>query len=141
MVRGVVEKISPDHKVVLVRRNSFESCSTCASKAHCSTPISDADKLFTAPYFMGVKVGDTVELTITPGKRIIGSIIVFLLPLLMLIVGYLVSSKIFSNNEPAAAAGAVVFLLVTFVVIFFSYKKGLLTGITGTIVKVDPHAE
>lgn len=141
MIRGVVEKISPDQKTVLVRRDSFESCSTCASKSHCATPISDADKLFTAPYIAGLQTGDTVELIITPGKRIIGSIIVFLLPLVMLIAGYLIASRLFSGNEPAAATGAIMLMVITFAAIFLGYKKGLFSGITGTIIKIDTHAE
>ncbi len=70
---------------------------------------------------IGAKKDDIVEIEIPSGEVVKGSLVVFLLPILFMIVGYLIGALI---NEPVGIILSIIFLLLSFFVIRW-YDKNI----------------
>ena len=122
MVQSALVKriISNDEvEVALVRQTECGlhcngACETCES---CGQKPSE-DILATASNDIGAKPGDIVEVEPTTGHNITASIIVFLLPCIGLVLGYLAGQSIFHLGEGAALGTAVLGLIISFVPAF-----------------------
>ena len=89
MQRGIVENIDGQKITVRCRKNSdCDSCGSCLA--------GDSEKVFQAANSKGlsVRIGDVVEVYVSPQKAITASFVVFILPLLLFFVFYIASPLI-----------------------------------------------
>ena len=80
----------------------------------------------TADNSLGAKVGDAVEVWVEPRQVLKGSIVIFLIPLFMMILGYVIGQKISSGHgEGAGILGSVIGLVIAFLLIkwYYALKK------------------
>lgn len=87
------------------------ACESCSQKP-------PQDILATASNTIGAKPGDFVEVEPTAGHNIGASVVVFLLPCIGLMAGYLVGQTAFSLSEAAALGTAVAGLVLSFIPAF-----------------------
>ena len=78
----------------------------------------------TAENTLGAEVGDQVEVIVEPGHVLKGSILVFLFPLLMMVLGYLVGQQLtLSENEGPGILGSIVGLVLAFMVLRWTNRS------------------
>ena len=101
-----------DHQVV-VKVAESESCSHCSAKGFCIT-TGDGSVRITADDTLGAKEGDVVTVALGEGRKIAGTAIVFLTPLVGLFVGLFIGIARYgqSGGVIGALAGFVVGLVV-----------------------------
>ncbi len=111
---GKVIKIN--NKVVSVKCEKSEQCKSCSS-----TFCNVKDRRFKALNSKNIElqIDDTVEVFISPGKTIFSSFVVLIFPLIMFILGYFLSGKIFNfQTDALKAAGGAAGLFIGFILSF-----------------------
>ncbi|HBD93838.1 MAG: hypothetical protein A2015_11475 [Spirochaetes bacterium GWF1_31_7] len=134
MIKGVVESIDYKKNEVTIKRHGYDSCNNC--KIGCASRPPESENIFKARLIPGLKTGDKITLDITPEKKIIASLLIFLTPVISLFAGFFIGNTI-AHNELAGIAGAFITVTCTSLLLFLIYKKGLLNSLTGTISKDD----
>ena len=140
----VVEIISPDIAVVSVeRRAACDGCHKAADGKGCSVCTllgSKGEARARAKNTVGAAIGDTVEVE-SRTKRIMGyAALVFLLPVALAIVAYLIGTKL-SLGEGASLLLALAGLLLSFLLIFFYSKLVVSRRLDIEIVAITEKAE
>ena len=140
----VVEIISPDIAVVSVeRRAACDGCHKAADGKGCSVCTllgSKGEARARAKNTVGAAIGDTVEVE-SRTKRIMGyAALVFLLPVALAIVAYLIGTKL-SLGEGASLLLALAGLLLSFLLIFFYSKLVVSRRVDIEIVAIAQKAE
>jgi sigma-E factor negative regulatory protein RseC len=132
----VIEVLS-DGKVI-VEMEQDESCHTCASKSSCFFQGNDLRQV-TAIDFIGVKKGQIVNLKHNPRDKVKAAVVLFLIPILFLIVGFVLGSNLASKAGREAASeswgilSGIVFFALSFIIVrqvnrnFERHKKHLPT--------------
>jgi sigma-E factor negative regulatory protein RseC len=116
--QGVVTRIIPPD-VIEVSVQTSEACGRCGA-CH---PGTEGRVCIEAVGGSGVKTGDVVEIEISTGGVVATSFVVYLLPVVFLIAGYIFGSKLagfFSiriSGETGSIAGALFLLTVSFWVV------------------------
>lgn len=129
--------IAIDRKLGVVQIEELVTdCSTCPSKDGCKGFASGSKYIIAARYRPDLKLGDVVGINILPSNRIASSVILFLVPTLFLIAGFLVGQKIFHNETVGGVLGFVS-LVVCFLFLFLLNKKGFFNSITAEIVTIE----
>jgi positive regulator of sigma E activity len=95
---------------MVVRLDERAACSACGARFAC-TPTSQQSRQVTLPNQIGAKVGDTVELTVRPRVSLLSVGLVFLLPVLLGMAGYLVAWRLYRAERPAVFATMLGFAL------------------------------
>jgi sigma-E factor negative regulatory protein RseC len=116
--QGVVTRIIPPD-VIEVSLRASEACGRCGA-CH---PNTEGRVGIEAVAISGVKTGDVVEIEISTGGVVATSFVVYLLPVVFLIAGYIFGSTLASffsiriSGETGGIAGALFLLTVSFWVV------------------------
>ncbi|HUZ17501.1 MAG TPA: SoxR reducing system RseC family protein [Spirochaetia bacterium] len=88
---------------ILVGCSSGERCETCTGGSFCAL----TERIFGAsnPLAISLSPGDRVEVYIAPGTTILTSFLLFVVPLLFFVAGFLVSTPIFHLAGQLARVG------------------------------------
>lgn len=107
--QGVVSRVISKNlvEVAFKRTEACEKCQMCHNLEEGMVGIESVNE-------MGAKMGDIVEIEIPSGEVVKGSLVVFLVPILLLIFGYLLGALL---NEFTGVVSAILFLLLSFFVI------------------------
>ena len=106
---------------VQVKLPESVSCDTCAIKGFCHP--NDKLKCHWIDTDLSFKVGDKVRIFISPAIRIVSSFIVFLFPIILMLIFYLMIKYLFSASENLAILGSILSLGISGLLIFFLDKK------------------
>lgn len=124
---GVIKEISGSTAIVSVQRQS--ACDSCPGGSICKLVGNEAQ--IEAINKANARVGDIVEVKFMPYTYLKGTIFVYGIPALMLIVGAIIGKEIlgrfFSNIDPdllAALTGLSLFILSFFFIKLFSKNLG-----------------
>ncbi|MEA3493801.1 MAG: SoxR reducing system RseC family protein [Candidatus Margulisiibacteriota bacterium] len=114
--RGVVSRvISPKLvEVAFKRSEACEKCRMCHNLEEGMVGIESVNEI-------SAKKDDIVEIEIPSGEVVKGSLVVFLVPILLMIFGYLLGALV---NEFAGVINAILFLFLSFFVIRW-YDKNI----------------
>ena len=99
--------------VQIVKGDKCENCNLCSATGPNQMQIVAFNSL-------GAKVGDMVEVEVPPGKVIGYSFIIFIIPIIMMIVGYFAGVAIAKNpsgGEGAGIIGSISGLALSFLII------------------------
>lgn len=136
---GIVTKTEGERAIVSVARAS--ACEGCHRHAEGCTACSllGGDNRHTAEVAnpVGAKVGDRVQIEAPEGRVLGYAALVFLFPIALALVGYMIGSAIFSGaplqSALFAAGGFVLAFLVVFCVSLVAAKKTPLARIVNVI--------
>ena len=108
---GTATDIKGNKAIVMLRRATAcgESCGSCGG---CETTIRKVE----AGNSVGAQVGQNVLMEMDDSRILIAAFLVYMVPIIMLFVGYVVGFSIFSK-QGAGAASAIVFMLISFVIV------------------------
>jgi sigma-E factor negative regulatory protein RseC len=109
---GRVVSVSAEVTVVAMRRSqACEKCGMCLSSGDGS------ETLLLARNAAEAKPGDTVEIEISSGRVLVAAFALYLLPVLMTILGFVVGNSVAGGSEESflPIGMAVAFLVVSFV--------------------------
>lgn len=109
---GQVVSVSEGAAVVAMRASG--ECEKCGL---CMKSTDGKDVLLLAKNDVGARSGDRVEIEINPGRVIAAAFIVYMVPVVMTIVGYLLGSRISGGSDESGLpiAVAVIFLVASFI--------------------------
>ncbi len=110
-----------DGKTVTIDCSSKGTCKSCSS-SFCATD----QRVFKASNSKGfdINVGDTVDVYLAPGKTIAAGFLVLIVPLILFMVGYSVSGRLFSaTSEGIQALFGIIGLAAGFGLSFVYSKK------------------
>lgn len=114
---GIVIKTSGEKADVLLQRNlNCGGCSHCHSTEDGTGMIAEVDKV------PGLAYGDRVLLESTPVRQVTAGFLIFILPLIFFIAGYLFAEKIWINSELIALIFGIIFSSIPYIVIYFLRK-------------------
>lgn len=82
--RGIVQQAGGSTATIRIQKSSY--CATCGSRDKCQT-LSDRDMLIEVTNDLHAKEGDQVEITVPTRSLLKLSLLVYLLPIVLLIVG------------------------------------------------------
>lgn len=123
--KGVIARvISPG--IVEISLKSSEACGRCGACHRDETGSASLE----AVDALGAKQGDTVEIEISTQGIVTASFVVYLLPVVFLIAGYMIGSMTAAfaplpvSGEEAGITGSVLFFAVSFIVIRW-YDRGV----------------
>jgi sigma-E factor negative regulatory protein RseC len=101
--------IAIEHNKAIIRVEGSDGCQTCHCKEFCMIS-GDGSVRITADNPLGAKDGDLVTVTLSEGRKIIGTAIVFLTPLIGMFLGLFIGS---SQSSPAGGVfGAIIGIAV-----------------------------
>ena len=111
---GTIISLQANKALIQVNRgDKCEGCNVCHA-------FGENKMQLEASNHINAQVGDVVQVDINPGDVLRGSILVFLFPLAMMIVGYFVGMRFsVTGTEGAGILGALVALALSFVVVKF----------------------
>jgi sigma-E factor negative regulatory protein RseC len=117
---GCVASVEGDAATVAMPMSG--ECKKCGL---CTVASGGREVLLEARNDAGAGAGDTVEIEIAPGRVLAAAFIIYMIPILMTIVGFLVGSAA-SGGDPDADLPivlAVVFLAVSFVLVWLYDRR------------------
>lgn len=127
-----------DEKTVVVGC-STSACNSCKAEMFCNNK-NDNSFVVRNDKKIDVKIGDTVELFMPPGKTVLSVVLVFALPLLFFPAGYLLMKNFTQSNELVNALtgfGAMAVAFAAAALISFRNKASLMPVITRIIAKEE----
>lgn len=129
-----VKEILSDGTVRVGCNNS--ACSGCKASMFCNNK-DDNEYLVLNPNKVEIKVGDYVELFLSPKRTIFSTALVFAFPLLMFPLGYILCRLIFPYiNELLHALGGIAFMALAFgiaAIVSVRNKRRLMPTITKVV--------
>lgn len=112
-------------KIEVVRSKSCGSCNACTSSG-------GGKMIGTAKNGLNAKVGDLVRVEMADGSFLGAAVVVYMLPLGMLFLGYIIFSWLakFINapKEAAGVVGALVMLILAYVLVMFYDRSAKAKG-------------
>jgi len=108
---GFVTEVSEGFVTVELQRGG--GCTSCAMRGFCFSKSSPA--VFRLQNDLELKVGDRVELEVSASGRVLASTLIFVLPVLFLIIGFLIASIWF--NELISILFAFIAMALSFLII------------------------
>ena len=112
---GIVVKT--DRKIARVKITRSASCATCAIAESCPFNLAaPKDWQVWARNELNAKVGDKVKIAIAPSRYLLIAALIFIFPVSVLIVTYLLA-KVFGANENLSVAISVTFAFLTYFII------------------------
>ncbi len=131
---GRVVSVNEDAAVVAMEKSG--SCDKCGL---CMASSDGKEVLLLARNEAGAGPGDTVEIEISAGKVLVAAFSLYMLPVLMTILGFVVGSAISDGSEESVLpiALAVAFLVVSFLAVWlFDLKVRTTERRHATVVRV-----
>ncbi|MBQ4562408.1 MAG: SoxR reducing system RseC family protein [Clostridia bacterium] len=130
--KGKVISLDGEYAVVEVMRTS--GCVGCSKQEGC---IACKKKISTLAYNrVGAAVGDNVTLESESKTVLFYALVVFVLPLVLAIGGYIASSLLFSAQFVQILVSACIFVL-TYVIIYFILDRRVETKKSVRITRID----
>lgn len=130
--KGKVISLDGEYAVVEVMRTS--ACAGCSKQEGC---IACKKKTRTRAYnSAGAKAGDTVTLESASGTVLLYALVVFVLPLVLAIGGYLAAALFTGKQTLQILVSACIFVL-TYVIIYFTLDRRPETKKSVTITHID----
>lgn len=117
---GHVVSISEQAAVVAMRMSG--ECKKCGL---CMKSSDGKEVLLLAKNEVDASVGDIVEIEISPGKVIAAAFIVYMIPIIMTVVGFLIGSALVGGSEESGIpiGMAVIFLVASFFGVWMYDKR------------------
>ncbi|RLC46173.1 MAG: hypothetical protein DRH57_06585 [Candidatus Cloacimonadota bacterium] len=112
---GIVKSI--DDGFALVEINRIDTCGHCSAKSFCWTGSNDQPIFHRVKNTLNAKKDDKVQLSFIPKIRLFSSFIVYIFPLLLMIIGYVLGKFIFILSEDMSIVIGLGFLLISFFII------------------------
>lgn len=112
---GHVVSVSDDMAVVAMRMSG--ACKKCGL---CKPTGDGKEVLLSAENGAGARAGDIVEIEIMPGRVLVAAFAVYMIPVVMTILGYLVGNRIAGGAEDSflPIGLSLAFLVVSFVAVW-----------------------
>lgn len=120
MEKGIVKEIK-DNKKVIVNLDIINECNSCSLKHKCFNS-KNCENLIETICEEDVKIGDIVFVEISSLRKVIFSIVIFLIPLAIMFLFYYIVKKIFTN-ELYAIISSFAGLFLYFTLMIAIYKK------------------
>lgn len=119
LCEGLVVKKEKNIMEVLVKRSSAcgENC------GHCNA-CSGLEQIVKVEDVDGIFVGDTVQLELKSKNVLNAAFLVYILPLILLILGYIIAGFFFESDVICASAGFIFMIIGFFALHFYDAKKG-----------------
>jgi sigma-E factor negative regulatory protein RseC len=109
--QGIVSSVDRQSGRARIRMSSHSECGGCMSRSHCSLG-SPGDREILAIDECGVTPGDYVEFVSDPGKVVLSSFLVWIVPIMAMMVGYFAAARFSSGIVPIIAS--LFFLMLAF---------------------------
>ncbi|NOX36769.1 MAG: SoxR reducing system RseC family protein [Calditrichaeota bacterium] len=120
MDREVGQVVKVGEKEMEIMIHAPAGCDSCSAKGVCHAGSSDSGfRIITLPRINGVQPGQQVVLTFRQSSSLIAAMIVFVVPILFALMGYLVATTLFPSSELFGALGLIGGLLISGAVIYF----------------------
>ncbi len=120
MDREVGQVVKVGEKEMEVMIHAPAGCDSCSAKGVCHVASADAGfRIITLPRINGVQTGQQVILTFRQSSSLIAAMIVFVVPILFALMGYLVATILFPSSELFGAVGLIGGLFISGAVIYF----------------------
>lgn len=116
-MKEVGRVVSVNDDAAVVAMGTSGACEKCGL---CLATSDDKEILLLATNEAGAGPGDAVEIEISPGRVLVAAFALYMLPVLLTIVGFVVGSAISDGSEESVLpiALAVAFLIVSFVIVW-----------------------
>ncbi|MDZ4121687.1 MAG: SoxR reducing system RseC family protein [Candidatus Cloacimonadaceae bacterium] len=114
---GVVTEILPGAVKVEIQRGA--GCKSCAMQGFCFSKNTPA--LFVLQTDLTLQVGDRVQMEISAQDRVLASLLIFVLPVVLLFLGFILARPFFP--EVYAAITGFIFMGLSFLIIRYIDKK------------------
>lgn len=114
MDSGKVAAVDEKYAYIAMKLNS--GCKSCSSKALCFS--GDKPVPLKVKNSHGLQVGDLVEIELSSHTKLSAGFLLFLFPLILLIVGYLLGSMI-NNSESYGMIGAGIGFGISIMILMF----------------------
>ena len=115
--------ISVDGTKAQVMITTSSECSGCSSKSYCHSGFGGNRKI-TVINECGAKISDNIVFETATGKFILSATLIWILPLISMIIGYIVGERFANGFWPIGAA-------FVFLVLAFAFLKVLDKAISG----------
>jgi len=115
--------ISVDGMKAKVKVTTTSECMGCSSKSHCHSGFAGSREI-TVVNECGAKVSDNIIFETSPGKFVLSATLIWILPLIAMILGYIVGERFADGFWPIGAA-------FVFLVLAFAFLKVLDKAISG----------
>lgn len=128
-----VKQINTDNTVVVGCSN--KACNGCKAEMFCNNK-NDTEFVARNDKKIQLTIGQKVELFLPPGKTVLSTALVFVLPLILFPVGYLLMKNFTNLNEIYCAFGGIVCMAIAFVFaacISIKNKKALMPIVTRVV--------
>ena len=116
---AVVKQVDGDKVVLEIEQT--DSCNSCAMHGICHA--GDKRIVHKVKSDLTLQTGDKVKIFLEPGLRVLSSFLIFIFPILIMVVFYLVSRLIFSASENTAILLSILSLLFSGFAIYRLDKK------------------
>ena len=106
--------VALDGRLAKVSVGSSSECRGCSAKSYCHG-TEDKTRIMTAVNRAGAKVGDEVAFAVDPGKVVLSAMLLWIMPIVALIAGYLVGG--YFGDVPVAVLTAFGFMAVSYLIL------------------------
>lgn len=98
--------------------NADASCSSCSTKGVCGVGVlGKLSKKTITQQNNGEQIGDSVNIYINNSEFIKNSAVLYILPVVILFIGVVITSAYYPNNTLYQALGGVIFFIATLTII------------------------
>jgi sigma-E factor negative regulatory protein RseC len=115
--QGIVTEIISDD-LAKVCLHAKGACEECPSYGNCESGEETQMKETVAINKINAKIGDSVIMELPAGKTLTSAFVIYILPIILLIVGYFVGDALF-DNEIGAIIGSLLFFVTSFFILRF----------------------
>ncbi len=107
--------VAIDGKKVTLEVCPTEGCSSCNMSGACG--MGNKNKYFTLETDLPLKIGDKVTLQIQGGSEVVSSLVLFLLPIIFMILGFVLGRFVFAFKESTSVLFSILGLGLSFFVV------------------------
>jgi sigma-E factor negative regulatory protein RseC len=102
-MNGTGRVVSIDNGKAQISMTASESCAGCAIRNQCHSASSNT-RTVTVVNAMNARPGDTVVFEVDPSRVVMSAVLVLIMPLILMIAGYLVAEQFADGIIPIIAA-------------------------------------
>jgi positive regulator of sigma E activity len=96
---------------IIIEQTPAATCKSCSMHGFCGAGAEHPkNKIFTKEKF---EIGEKIRVRLSPSKRIIDSLIIFILPIMMMIIFYALGKFAFHFNEDLSIISSIVGLIAS----------------------------
>ncbi len=127
---GIIIKTSGKKADVLLQRNL-----NCGGCSHCHSTEDGTGMIAEVDLVPGLTYGDHVLLETKPIRQVTAGFIIFILPLVFFIAGFLIGKQFFVDSEFIAFIFGITVAAIPYIVIYFSRKSKEKKGTFDFVIK------